>query len=103
MNINSHSDKGEEMDLAEVHGPLLRELGEPYELYKRLPWYVLHGAIVLFVSLILYLSMQIYDWKEYEEDPVVRHERDRYRETLNEANEVNGANKAEEGSIENTP
>ncbi len=70
------------MDVRVIHGALLREGPEPWERFRQMPWYVKHSFLVLIGVSILYLLMQRWDWKEYEEDPVRRKLRDLSREQV---------------------
>ena len=64
------------MNVRMVHGALWRELGEPIEFFRRLPWYVRHTMFVLLFLGVAYLMTQVYNWREYEENALRRIERD---------------------------
>jgi hypothetical protein len=69
-------DSGEDMNVRLVHGAIWREFAEPIEAWRRAPWYLRHSYVMMLIGALVYLLIQVYDWKEYEEDPVRRIERD---------------------------
>ncbi len=71
-------DAGEEMNVRKVHGALWRETAEPSEQWRRVPWLVKHFFLLLVIFGVIYLLTQIYDWKEYEDNPVLRFHRERH-------------------------
>lgn len=76
-NQNSeHSNPGEEMNIREVHQAIVRELPEPKELYKKVPWYLRHFYAILAIWLVVYLAALAgtYDWKVFD-TPLEEHQK----------------------------
>lgn len=69
-------DAGEEMNVRKVHGALWRELAEPREQARRVPWFLKHFFVMLVILAIIYLAIQNYNWNEYEVNPRLRQQRD---------------------------
>lgn len=76
MKTPEPQDPGEDMNVRVVHGAIWREFAEPIEVWRRAPWYLKHSYVMMLIGALVYLIIQVYDWKEYEEDPIRRVERD---------------------------
>ncbi len=61
----AHPNPGESMNVRAVHHAIIRELPEPKELYKNVPWYLRHFYAVLLIGGILYLLILAgqFDWQ----------------------------------------
>lgn len=74
-----NQDSGEDMNVRVVHGALWRELAEPFERWRRTPWFLRHFYVAMFVGAVVYLGFQVYRWSEYEENAQRRLDRDQLR------------------------
>ncbi|MEM1158645.1 MAG: hypothetical protein AAF649_07460 [Verrucomicrobiota bacterium] len=57
--------RGEDMNVRAVHEAIVRELPDPRELYKQVPWYLRHFYIFMLIGAALYLLTLAgeFDWK----------------------------------------
>jgi hypothetical protein len=65
---SSHPNPGESMNVRAVHDAIIRELPDPIELYKNVPWYLRHLYAALLIGAILYLITLAgsFDWKTFD-------------------------------------
>ncbi|MEM6820931.1 MAG: hypothetical protein AAF558_03155 [Verrucomicrobiota bacterium] len=58
----------EKINVREVHQAIVRELPEPKELYKNIPWYLRHFYAILIIWLVIYLISLAgrYDWSSFD-------------------------------------
>ncbi len=61
-------DGDDAMNIREVHGSIMRELPDPVELYRRVPWWLRHTYIAMAIGLLFYLIVLAgdYDWNSFE-------------------------------------
>lgn len=76
MKTPEPQDPGEDMNVRVVHGAIWREFAEPIEVWRRAPWYLKHSYVIMLICALVYLLIQVFDWNEYEEDPLRRLQRD---------------------------
>lgn len=70
MKPESGSEKGEDLDVIEVHGQLIREKSEPIELYRAVPGWLKHGIYApLLIGGLIYLFSASggFRWSEFYE------------------------------------
>jgi len=63
-----HPHPGESMNVREVHDVIVRELPEPRELYKKVPWYLRHFYAILIIGTLIYLAALAgkFNWKDFD-------------------------------------
>jgi len=73
---SEHPNPGEEMNIREVHQAIVRELPEPSELYKKVPWYLRHFYAILAIWFVVYLAALAgtYDWNVFD-TPLEEHQK----------------------------
>lgn len=76
MDTSSQNEPGEDMNVRLVHAAIWREMAEPSERKRGLPWYLRRMYAVMFILAVIYLLLQVFDWKEYEDNTQVRLKRD---------------------------
>lgn len=54
-NTDTHVNPGETMNVRAVHQAIVRELPDPKELYKQVPWYLRHFYVLMLIGATLYL------------------------------------------------
>lgn len=56
-------------NVREVHGTIMRELPDPIELYRRVPWWLRHTYVAMAIGLLFYLIVLAgdYDWDAFQQ------------------------------------
>src|SRR6056297_3237763 len=66
------TEKGEDFDVRDVHGQLLREKSEPHEMLKAAPAWLKHGVyapLLIFGAIYFFTASGGFHWDEYNEGP----------------------------------
>ncbi len=84
MDTSSQNEPGEDMNVRLVHAAIWREMAEPSERRRGLPWYLRRMYAVMFILGAIYLLSQAFDWNEYEDSTRARMLRDMERQKVME-------------------
>jgi hypothetical protein len=61
-------DGNDALNVREIHGAIMRELPDPVELYRNIPWWLRHTYVAMAIGVIFYLLVLAgdYDWQSFD-------------------------------------